>query len=179
MYKFLVAICFVCTIHQDYDSTIIWDSNYRLQWKDFKSSKKTTSSERAAAVTASGISFGFSAKQTKTRLLSYDYHVISHFYPEKSWYFKGKENDVILEHERLHFDITELFARKLRKRIENTTFTLNIKNEMNTLNRQINEELKEFQEQYDFETQHSIRLEAQKKWEKDVALQLMRLNYYK
>jgi len=83
-----------------------------------------------------------------------------------------------LNHERLHFDITELFARKFRQRIEANMFTLDINNQMEAIHNAINTELETMQNTYDAETSNSQNIEKQKEWQTKIILQLNKLAYY-
>ena len=60
-----------------------------------------------------------------------DFEVNAFFYPNESWYKPDVCNNLILSHEQLHFDITELHARKFRQMVSNTRFTNKIRSEMN------------------------------------------------
>ena len=123
MYKVLIASLFSLCLFQDKD-TMSWNHDYRLEWSDFKGEPKESSN--VVAVTASGITFGFSTTKSETRLIDYNYTVKADFYPDQSWCHKARVNNNILNHERLHFDITELHARKFRERINNTKFMLEV-----------------------------------------------------
>lgn len=159
------------------DEMVSWRPSLELEWKDFKAESKPGSD--VVAVTASGLSFGFSVQKSDHRLIDYDYEVKAHFYPNKSWYLKQRVTEVVLDHERLHFDITELFARKFRQRIANTKFTLNIDKEMEVIHRTILQELTAFQNEYDTETRHSQNIKTQKEWQTLVTLEIEKLAYYK
>lgn len=178
MYKYIAVLLLVNLFQKPNEPVIAWSEDYKVVWSDFKKVNKSISNQRAAAITSSGISFGFSAKQSSRRLIDFDYHVVAHFYPNESWYSKGKETDVILEHERLHFDITELFARIFKQRIEAFTFTKNIDQEMKRINDNIIQELRVYQETYDSETTHSLNLEAQLQWQEKVVSALKKLKAY-
>lgn len=175
MYKFLIAIVVSICMFQD-QSTMSWNHDYRLDWSDFKG--KPTPQHSAVAVTASGISFRYSTKMSKTQLIDYSFMVKADFYPEQSWYLKEHANTSILNHERLHFDITELYARKFRQRIKNTTFTRNINSEMEAIREAINAELETMQNTYDAETSHSQNEDKQKEWQAKITVQLNKLAYY-
>lgn len=175
MYKFLIATLFAFCIAQD-SPTLSWNHNYRLEWSDFTG--KPTQQSNVVAVTASGISFSFSTKTTETRLIDYNFTVKADFYPEQSWCLKERINNNILNHERLHFDITELFARKFRQRIKNTIFTMNISSEMERLHDAINAELEAMQNAYDVETSHSQHVDKQNEWQAKIILQLNKLSYF-
>lgn len=159
------------------ERSIVWSGDLQLQWTDFNG--KPTEGTTVVAVTASGLSFGFSTKMTETQLVDYEVFVDAHFYPDKSWYIKERANQVILDHERLHFDITELHARKFKQRIAQTKFDLRINDQMERIHNAINDELRQMQQQYDLETDHSQNVEKQKEWQQYIKLQLDKLSYYK
>ena len=155
---------------QDYD-TISWNANQRLSWTDFKG--KAPLNARAAATTASGITYRFSTSGTRDHL-EIDFKVDTYFYPNKSWYQPELCDTVILSHEQLHFDISELYAREMRKRLAQATFTHNnVKSKVRTIYRKINEELGDFQDQYDQETNFSRDREQQMIWNETIAKKLL------
>jgi len=154
-----------------------WSDDLQLQWEDFNGTP--TRGTTVVAVTASGLSFGFSTKMTETQLVDYTAFVDAHFYPDKSWYVKERANSVILDHERLHFDITELHARKFKLRIAQTKFDLRINSQMERIHNTITDELRQMQQKYDTETDHSQNVDKQKEWQKFIKVQLDKLSYYK
>jgi len=176
MYKLLIVCVFGLFLVQQ-DRSVAWSDDLQLQWTDFNG--KPTQGTTVVAVTASGISFGFSSKISETRLIDYSAFVDAHFYPDKSWYIKERSNNVVLDHERLHFDITELHARKFKKRIAQTKFTLKISDEMERIHTAINDELRQMQQKYDQETNHSQNVTKQKEWQQHIKLQLEKLAYYR
>src|SRR5579871_6965376 len=88
--------------------TIAWDSATRLTWADFRGKADNNSSFSAS--TASGIVYKFSMDGE-----GYSDSITAVFYPNESWV--RIRDDKYLIHEQGHFDITEIFARKLRKRL--------------------------------------------------------------
>lgn len=171
IYLFLFLICL-----QSNEESILWDENYRLEWSDFKGNPNNNSD--AVAITASGLTFDFSARTTSSRLVDFTATVEAHFYPDQSWYKKDHVNNVILAHEQLHFDITELHARKLRKQIDEASFSRNIKAEISKLHANINMELKAFQNKYDSESDFSRSIETQQEWQIIVKQDLRKLSKY-
>jgi len=160
-----MLLCLSFQSLQGYD-TIAWSSDKRLSWKDFKG--KVPSNNRAAATTASGITYRFSTSGTKNEF-EVDFKIDTFFYPTKSWYQPSLCDEVILSHEQLHFDISELYARELRKRLNAATFThANVKAEVRKIYAEINQELSEFQNRYDAETNFSRDREQQAIWNKRI-----------
>lgn len=143
-----------------------WNSKRRLTWADFKGEPK--SKQSVVALTASGISYKFST-DLKNGQMVVDFEVTAYFYPEKSWYCPEFSDAVILSHEQLHFHISEVFARKMRERLAKTKFSNNIKTEVSELYSQVVEELNQFQNQYDKETNFSRNREQQLLWNQKVS----------
>lgn len=159
------------------DEVISWRDDIKLTWNEFKGAPKNNHS--AVAVTASGITFEFSVNETDSRIVSFDAKVYAHFYPNKSWYVKKEGSDHILAHEQLHFDITELYARKFRKQIAQLKVTNNLKTELRALHSQINREVAIAQNTYDKESDNSVNREFQAKWATYVKQELAKLEAYK
>ncbi|TXG35634.1 DUF922 domain-containing protein [Seonamhaeicola maritimus] len=167
--------CFLCVKNDE--PVIAWNDTYKLTWSDFKGEPDIYSS--AVATTASGITFGFSIKQTNGRAVSFKTNVNAHFYPKKSWYKPDRANIHVLNHEQLHFNITELFARKFRYRISKIVISKSLKEELQNLHKTINKELAMMQDKYDDETNHSRSIEFQSKWEGYIKLELKKYSKYK
>ena len=153
------------------EETIEWHPDRRLSWDDFRGEPESGSP--AAAITASGISYYFSTYEDRNGEMGIRYTVTTHFYPEKSWYHPNLGDRIILSHEQLHFDISELFARKMRARLASTRFTRNVKAEVRAIYRKINEELAQFQRRYDEETDFSRNREAQLLWNEAIMQALL------
>ncbi len=130
-----------------YEREIIWSTDRKLKISDFKGS---ILNRPFLASTSSEIKYKFSSKP---------FSKIALFKVETSFncvvsYFK-LDNDSLntLEHEQLHFNITELYARKLTKRIKEEVLTakeLPIKCEK--IFREITQETYVEQDKYDSET---------------------------
>ncbi|WP_340074767.1 DUF922 domain-containing protein [Leptobacterium sp. I13] len=169
----LVAFSFFAPPEEE----IVWSEAYRLTWKDFKGTPRYNTS--VVAMTASGISYDLSATIRSENDIVVDYKVVASFYPDHSWYNPDRVDAVVLAHEQLHFDITELHARKFRKHLSEMLFTENVKREIKAIYNQINKELKKMQELYDSESDFSMNAEDQKEWQEKIKDQLDKLDAYK
>ncbi|GGW73987.1 hypothetical protein GCM10008085_27710 [Winogradskyella epiphytica] len=154
-----------------------WSEGQKLSWSDFKGNPDPTSD--AVALTASGITFGYSLKTSGKRIVDYRTTVEAHFYPNKSWYVKSRGNHHVLRHEQLHFDITELYARQFRQQLTKLVVNQNLKEQMRSLHDSVNKALNETQIRYDKQTNHSMNIEKQKAWELFVAKELKALDQFK
>ncbi|WP_303318035.1 DUF922 domain-containing protein [Flavivirga abyssicola] len=172
---FFILCCLLC-VQQD-EPVISWNESYKLSWSDFKD--KPDKSTSAVAITASGITFGFSVSTTDDQVVGFTSEVHTHFYPEKSWYKKEIADSHVLDHEQLHFDITELYARKFRYRIDQIKISNSVRNQLKTLHNTINKELSQMQNRYDSETNYSRNIEVQTQWKLYIADELKKLSKYK
>ncbi|MEM7485436.1 MAG: DUF922 domain-containing protein [Bacteroidota bacterium] len=167
---FFLAFGFLAN-SQELEESVLWDSNKRLTWADFKG--KIPPAAVPAATTASGISYKYSANLIHHEV-ELDFEVNAYFYPNESWYKPEVCDDIILSHEQLHFDISELFARKMRDKLQRTSFSDNVKAEIRRIYKEILKELKDFQELYDWETNFSRNTKKQLEWNNKIAKALDR-----
>jgi len=151
---------------QDIQESYVWSPQTKLTWSDFKGEIPLRAV--AAATTASGISYKYSANLLHHEV-KIDAEVIASFYPNESWYKPEECTNLILAHEQLHFDITELFARKMRNRLKETSFSDNVKAEVQTIYKEILQELEDLQDRYDWETDFSRNREGQLRWNAQIA----------
>ena len=103
----IFTLYFTTAYTQTISDTIYWSSCYKLKWKDFQSNIDTTSAY--GAVSNPIINYKLRATED-----TFTIEVTCFFIKSKSW-SKFKNSDTLLIHEQGHFDIAELFARKLRK----------------------------------------------------------------
>lgn len=102
----------------------------------------------------------------------------SFFHPSRSFVYKKNTNSKeLLTHEKYHIKITELFARKAKEKISKLNKFDEKKIEV--IIRQAEQDERNFQKQYDYDTFHSYVLSEQKRYEKEVDSLLNLLTEYK
>lgn len=75
------------------------------------------------------------------------------------------KTDYILAHEQGHFDITEIFARRLNEALQNYQFNKKtFKKDIGQIYQSIVSEKEEYQKIYDSETDHSRNRKVQYDW---------------
>jgi len=156
---------------------INWDESRPLEWNDFKAPPDHSSD--AAAITASGISFTYSINKSSIHGMNFTTKVEAQFYPEQSWFKKEAVNSHTLDHEQLHFDITELSVRKFRKTLSLIKPSEDLISVLQKEETRANEELAKMQNQYDLESNYSLNKSIQKKWLIFVKSELKTLSQYK
>jgi len=155
---------------QNADS-IYWSAGRKLKWENFKG--KPDPGTRLLAMTQAGIGYEVACDNGKL-----DFKVTCYFNVNDSW-AKEKDSDQLLSHEQFHFDITELYARKLRKKLSELSDPCgkNIK-ELNKIYEANFNECAREQDLYDKETNHSLDREKQKAWEEKIAKELKALEKF-
>lgn len=99
------------------DNFILWQENKKLKIQDFKADNKdTVKVNRQQFLGAiSAIRIEYSSFQRNKNSVP-DFSIKTYFDPNESWMLL--KNDYVLQHEQIHFDLTELYARKMRKSVE-------------------------------------------------------------
>jgi hypothetical protein len=157
------------------DSLLMWKSDFKLSWFYFKGEPPEDRGNESAV-----LSFRLSLKGYTIENLPY-YKVYACLNPLQSWAIDTSMalSSFLLMHEKTHFDIAELFARKIRKAVYN----LREKNEMNeevyisTIYLLVDEH-DLFQQEYDNQTKLGSDIEKQTQWSNMVENQLVGLAVY-
>ena len=99
------------------DDFILWQENKKLKIQDFKADNKdTVKVNRQQFLGAiSAIRIEYSSFQRNKNSVP-EFNIKTYFDPNESWMLL--KNDYVLQHEQIHFDLTELYARKMRKSVE-------------------------------------------------------------
>src|SRR5205085_4703224 len=105
------------------------------------------------------------------------YTITCRFSKNNSW---GRyKTEYILRHEQGHFDITELFARKLAKEIKEYKFDpQKYQQELNKIYKKVMDEKEDYQERYDKETDFSRNKERQVQWLEKIKDELEELDEF-
>ena len=135
---------------------IVWNEKCKLKFSDFEGSNNDEEDNGLLASSNLGINDYYVFTDTLA-----EYNITSEFSKQLSW-MKLKDSN-LLEHEQLHFDIYELYARKMRsifyhiniKRIEDTIYILRTQVDFVQL-------------RYDKETNHGAIFEKQRRWHENI-----------
>src|SRR5690606_4140416 len=158
---------------QNESEKVYWEQD-GLSWNDFKAAPDANS--RFHANTNAGLSFAWGVKDDNGSIeLTFD--VISYFNPFLSWVKVDPGNDYLLKHEQLHFDITELHARKLRNKLGKLNPAILIQDPKKVLNRiyqEVEKERKIMQLQFDKDSRHSLDKDGEVRWQNFVRAELLK-----
>jgi len=152
------------------DTIIVWTEDRKLTWDDFQ--KKNFKGARAAQS-----DIGIDVRTVYQGNSNYKYIVIAYFYKRES--STETDNLNVLKHEQVHFDIAELFARKMRNRLNLLSREKFNKQKYHLTIDEVYENYFLFQGSYDKETKHSIEKERQKEWNIRIASELKELRGFR
>jgi hypothetical protein len=163
MKKILSTLCGLCLLlplamnaQDKSDELMDWASSRRLTWSDYKADPNPNSDAAASTTTLIGIEY-------KMNNGNFDYSITCKFSLSRSWGLHKTE--YILAHEQGHFDIAEIFARKLHKAMGEYTFnSRTYQKDLRKIYQDIMKEKEDFQNTYDRETNHSIKKDKQAEW---------------
>ncbi len=152
------------------DTIIVWTKERKLNWSDFQLFSNDEASKAAESM------IGIDLLSIPINDYDYKYVVFSYFYKKSS---SVKTTDsLVLKHEQLHFDIAELFARKMRKKLEQLNMNDFDADVYNNVIDAIYDDYFLYQDNYDKETKHSINKEQQIVWQKKVAAEMQKLSNF-
>lgn len=169
--RLVIAITFLAVSAVGFgQDSIPWKAGYKLKWLDFKGVPDKASDR--VAITVSNI--GYSLSYNKS---SFTVKVKCIFEKKKSW--TTTQDSVVLVHEQGHFDISEIFARKLRKAFKEYKFDpKTVQADLKEIFTQLNSERRRYNEQYDIETNSSTNTTMQVQWNRKLADELNALKAY-
>ncbi|MFI5154084.1 MAG: DUF922 domain-containing protein [Chitinophagales bacterium] len=151
----LTILLHLCHVNQN-DNLIDWSTSRRLTWSDFQAEPPKTPAAAALTSTTIKVDFGY-FNETLT------YHIHCRFDKSSSW---GRvKNDYVLSHEQGHFDIAEIFARKLNEALRKyRPESQNIPKDVNKIYQDMMKKYYERQDEYDKETNFSMDKKKQEEW---------------
>jgi hypothetical protein len=158
------------SFNQPNGDPILWGSK-EITWEDFKG--KPDPSRRSAATSLSTMEIEIKTSENhRAQAL-----VRAFFQTNRS--FARYKDPTLLQHERGHFDIAELYARKLRLELSTRSYpSSTYRHEVMKLYDQLNEQMDQYQDKYDEETDFSMALDQQKKWYVSIQEELKKLEAY-
>ena len=164
---FLLGL-FLVLFSSNSDSTkiIYWDKNHRLEWTDFEGAP-AYQYESISALTSSGIVHYTGCKDGQLI-----YKIQAYFEKDNSWVKEEARTNHHLAHEQIHFDITELSARKLRKALAKRTFKCGEEPEFENFIKAFLEQWQLEQRAFDMMSRHSLDKGQQRQWFYKVAMEL-------
>jgi len=175
--KWILLVCLLIT-NILFAQKIVWQEGLKLNWSNFKSNINNQRGTNVVAYTNCG--WVYSVVKSSNPKSPVKIKIETIFNEDKSWKDVKKINDYVLGHEQKHFDIAEVFARKLRKEVQEkikTSGDFN-KNFQAVYNRLLND-YRNFQVLYDKDTKHGMDEAKQTEYDQKISEELENLKSYK
>lgn len=151
---------------------LAWSPSRRLSWEDFKGNPDSLDTHHA--MTAANLAVDAKCNGTK-----FNYTVRCVFLPTESW-SKNKKSERLLQHEQMHFDLTEVHARQLRKKLQALGSSCsNVQSKLNETVSAAFAEWKAEQRKFDHLSDHGLRADVSQAWASDIEIRLKKLERYK
>lgn len=144
--------------------TIYWNKQHPLKWEDFRAVSNPKEIESAQATTGVALEFQF-RENLENNTWEYRYEAYSYFLPDLSWYKPNDINYYLLEHEQTHFNISEVFARKLRKELSELIASESVGEDAEHIYNKLQKEHARLQNKYDSESNHSLNVDRELEWQ--------------
>lgn len=147
---------------------IPWRAVDQLTWADFQGEPDTTLPW--FAMTSSSLEMSSDTMRATELMLT----VVTRFSPTDSWVIPERSTPELLEHERWHFNIAELHARKLREAVARhpAVSPKELEPTLAKLYEHVVKERDAMQEVYDRETEHGIKRDVQARWQDRILREL-------
>ncbi|WP_299986332.1 DUF922 domain-containing protein [uncultured Pontibacter sp.] len=151
---------------------LAWSATRKLNWEDFRGTPESNNPHHA--LTAANLAVDARCKDNK-----FYYEVKCVFLPRESW-SKNKQSEKLLAHEQLHFDLTEVHARMLRKELKELGISCgNLKTNLNTTVGNAFKAWKAEQDQFDKLSRHGLDAQVQQDWSERISHRLQELDAWK
>lgn len=162
--KYFLSLFFIIPIvafaQSNNEELLDWSASRKLTWNDYKASPDPDSDAAASTTSYLAIEYNITSN-------SFGYKIESRFSRTRSWGLY--KTAYILSHEQGHFDIAEIFARKLNKKMSEYRFNKKTyQKDLNKIYHDILDEKEKVQNDYDKESNHSINKEKQAEWLKKI-----------
>ena len=157
---------------------LAWSSARPLRWSDFQGIPRQGGDE--AAKTAYGIYYAW-----KCRGRTFEFRAVAAFHLQESWVQAAVVQNIAegprtLGHEQTHFNIAEVYARRMRRHFRELAEPCAKSDAALTADAErILDEEKATQRRYDKETAHGLRGREQAAWEAEIGGQLELLRRYR
>ncbi len=154
-------------------AAIAWAADRPLTWADFKGRPQLGDPE--AALTSADLLSG--AKCTD---FVFSATVAPTFNPAASWVRNAKAaTPALLRHEQLHFDLTEVYARRLRQKLRDAHLDCQkLQPAFDRLTHAVYNEWAREENRYDGETAHGLNAAKQALWDRQIQQQLADLQAF-
>jgi len=169
----VISLLLSFTWKQEDEGVISWDEHKPLSWNDYKGT-----APKNAGDAYTHYSILKSVAKSVGNLASVKIQTV--VFSQTSWKKKKSPGTTLLAHEQKHFDIAELYARKLRKLVsEQTCHSMAmLHKKTDSLYTEIDTALHAYQTLYEAQTNGKANRTNQPQWDVSISTELHALDSY-
>lgn len=172
-----ILLVFILISNVLWGQRIEWKEDKKLIWSNFKSKVNNQRGKDIVAYTHCG--WVSSVVKSTNPKGDAKVSIETIFNEDKSWKDEKRINDYVLNHEQKHFDIAEIYARKMRKEIFAKIKTSGDYDKyFQTIYNHTIKDYKNFQALYDGVTEHGMNREKQSEYDVIISDELEQLKNY-
>lgn len=172
-----VLLAFILISNALWSQRVEWKEDRKLVWSNFKSKTNNQHGKDIVAYTHCG--WVYSVVKSSNPKGAAKVNIETIFNEDKSWKDEKRINDYVLNHEQKHFDIAEIYARKIRKEIiAKIKTTSDYDKYFQPIYNRIIKDYKNFQALYDGITEHGMNREKQSEYDVMISDELEQLKNY-
>lgn len=159
------------------EEVLVWSATRKLDWKDFKAKPDGGALGGARIAISHNYSIGCRDGVLQVRMQAV-------MLPAMSWvtyriYASGLASRVGLRHEQLHFDLAEVYARRVRKLLKELPNPCShADDELNAMAERVIKEHWDQQRRYEVQTEHGQIERQQNEWERRITAELEELKAF-
>jgi hypothetical protein len=161
----LILVVLIFLSFKQIDNEKHWDAKSPLTWDDYRRKDKP------ASLGQDGRSNTFLGERYRYRRLGkdsndyrFEFQVSSVMVRSMSYVDPDYKTPALLEHEQLHFDISEYFARQLLLDFQRAIYTKNFLAEIKAIKQRSVTQRNIVENLYDEQSNHGLNLKMQSKW---------------
>ena len=168
---FVIGIVLVSFIQDNVSKELIWEIDNKLEWENFKGIPPEDSIYIGALTY-----YGFKYSMSFNNNIPLEFNSNLYFIENKSWV--RVQTDTLLIHEQGHFDLAAVYLIKLRRKIYMEKENIFSISDCDNIYVGLIKELDSIQHFYDIETDFSLNLTGQERWNDSIRIWLDRYEEY-
>ncbi|MES2518424.1 MAG: hypothetical protein V4585_09975 [Bacteroidota bacterium] len=142
--------------------TVFWSPIRKMTWADFTGTMPRNTKYSAQIFT----NFEYLAPlKLENGKLTIDLQMKVYMLKSGSWTSSATLSEYSIAHEQLHFDLTKLIVERFKQKAKNILTVDNYDSELQLLFIEMYREMNKIQKEYDDESNHSINIFGQQKWQ--------------
>lgn len=149
--------------------TIFWSPNRKMTWADFGG--KMPKSSKYSAQIFNNFEY-FAPLKLEAGELTISLQMKVYMLKSGSWTSSTALSDYSIAHEQLHFDIAKLTVERFKQKAKQVLTVDNYDSDLQLLFIEMYREMNRLQKEYDDESNHSINMGGQLKWQSQISEEL-------